>query len=224
VDLRTIVFDVNETLLDLAELRESFVTALGDGETMREWFARMLHLSLVTTITGLDRDFGEVGRAALRAVAERHGRMLDDPVIAMLVGRLRELPPHPEVPEALVRLKEAGFRTAALTNSPDEVARAQLAYAGLEELLDPVLSVDVVGRFKPAPETYAMAEEALGAQPSELRLVAAHDWDVIGALRAGWVAAFVARPGQTWAPIVDRPDIVGGDLIEVADRIIDVDR
>ena len=221
--MRTIVFDVNETLLDLGMMREPFADALGERDALSHWFSRMLHLSLVATLTGLNSDFGQVGRAALRAVADRTDRSLDQETTDRLLEMLRELPAHPEVPAALARLRDAGFRSAALTNSSGAVAHAQLAHAGLKGLLDPILSVDAVGRFKPAPEAYLMASERLGVPPDSLRLVAAHDWDVIGATRAGWAAAFVARPGQTWAPLTEPPEVVGRDLDQVVDRIIELD-
>jgi FMN phosphatase YigB (HAD superfamily) len=109
---------------------------------------------------------------------------------------MQELSPHPEVPAALGRLRDAGLRLAALTNSTRQVAQAQLANAGLAELFEQILSADQVGRLKPAPEPYRMAAEALGVPVGQLWLVAAHGWDVAGALAAGCRAAFVARP---WA-------------------------
>jgi 2-haloacid dehalogenase len=121
-------------------------------------------------------------------------------------------------------LRTAWFRLAALTNSTLEVARAQLEHAGLVDLFDEVLSADTVRRLKPAPEPYRMAAERLGVEVGEVRLVAAHAWDVAGALRAGCAAAFVARPGKVLDPLVERPDVVGADLAEVADGIIASDR
>ena len=221
--MKTIVFDVNQTLLDLSPLRAPFADALGDEGALREWFSRMLHLSTVATLTGVDSDFSQVGRAALTAVAERRAAPMDDAMADRLLGLMRELPAHSEVPDAIRRLRRARFRTCALTNSTAAVAKAQLEHAGLAELLDPILSVESVGRFKPAPEAYRMASERLGVHPEDLRLVAAHDWDVIGALRAGWSAAFVARPGQTWAPLISPPDVVGRDLDEVITRILETD-
>lgn len=221
--MRTIVFDVNETLLDLGVMRSPFADALGEDDALSQWFSRMLHLSLVVTLTGLNLDFGQVGRAALQAVADRAGTSLGPETTERLLGMLRELPAHPEVPAALARLRDAGFRTSALTNSSGVVALAQLAHAGLDGLLDPILSVDAVGHFKPAPEAYLMASDRLKVRPADLRLVAAHDWDVIGAMRAGWSAAFVARPGKTWAPLIDPPDVIGRDLDEVVDQILELD-
>jgi 2-haloacid dehalogenase len=133
---------------------------------------------------------------------------------------MRELPPHPEVPEALDGLRDAGLRLAALTNNTAEVAEAQLSNAGLSDRFERILSADTVGRLKPAPEPYRAAAEALGVETSQVRLVAAHAWDVAGAMRAGCAAAFVARPGMVLDPLAEPPDVVGTDLSEAAASII----
>jgi 2-haloacid dehalogenase len=103
------------------------------------------------------------------------------------------------------------------------VADAQIKNAGLQGHFEQVLSADTVKRLKPAPEPYRMAADSLGVELGEVRLVAAHAWDVAGAIRAGCAAAFVARPGMVLNPLVERPDVVGVDLREVADRIIEVE-
>jgi 2-haloacid dehalogenase len=127
------------------------------------------------------------------------------------------------VPEALERLRGAGFRLAALTNSTEEVARAQLEHAGIIGSFEQVLSADMVRRLKPAPEPYLLAAERLGVAVGEVRLVAAHAWDLAGAAGAGCATAFVARPGKVLDPLVEAPDVIGADLAEVADRILTVD-
>ena len=95
--------------------------------------------------------------------------------------------------------------------------------SGLRDYFEQILSADVVRRLKPAPEPYRMAAESLGVEVAGVRLVAAHAWDVAGALRAGCAAAFVARPGMVLDPLVERPDVIGADLREVADRIVEVE-
>ena len=112
---------------------------------------------------------------------------------------------------------------AALTNSTQQVADAQIDNSGLREYFDQVLSADAVKRLKPAPEPYRMAAESLGVEIGQVRLVAAHAWDVAGALQAGCAAAFVARPGMVLNPLFERPDIVGSDLREVADGILETE-
>ncbi len=217
---RVCVFDVNETLLDLAALDPHFERVFGDAGVRRSWFVQVLQSALVATVTGVYSDFGAVGAAALDMTAEREGVKVSDEDRQAILGGMRELPPHPEVPEALDRLRAAGLRLAALTNNTAEVAEAQLGNAGLSDRFEKILSADTVRRLKPAPEPYRAAAEALGVETAQVRLVAAHAWDVAGAMRAGCAAAFVARPGMVLDPLAEPPDVVGTDLSGVAASII----
>jgi 2-haloacid dehalogenase len=220
---RVCVFDVNETLLDLGALDPHFERAFGDAGVRRAWFLQLLQSALVATVTGAYSDFGTAGGAALQMVAEREGVGLSDEDKQRILGGMRELPPHPEVAESLDRLRDAGLRMVTLTNSTQQVAEAQLENSGLRAYFEQILSADAVRRLKPAPEPYHMATESLGVEMEGVRLIAAHAWDVAGALRAGCAAAFVARPGMVLDPLVERPDVVGADLREVADRILEVE-
>lgn len=220
---RVCVFDVNETLLDLGALDPHFERVFGDAGVRRAWFLQLLQSALVATVTGVYSNFGTIGAAALEMVAEREGVDLSEEDKQEILGGMRELPPHPEVAESLERLREAGLRMATLTNSTQQVAEAQMENSGLRGYFEQILSADAVKRLKPAPEPYMMAAESLGVEIGQVRLVAAHSWDVAGALRAGCAAAFVARPGMVLDPLVERPDVVGVDLREVADRILEVE-
>ena len=215
---RVCVFDVNETLLDLTMLDPLFERAFGDASVRQLWFTQMLQSAFVSNMTDAYVTFGEAAAAALTMTEERRGVEVSEDDRREILGGLRELPPHPEVPQSLDRLREAGFRLATLTNSTQEVAEAQVQNAGLSDRFEKVLSADTAKRLKPAPAPYRMAARALGIPDRELRLVAAHAWDVAGAMRAGCAAAFVAR--QPFDPLVERPDVVGADLAEVADGII----
>jgi 2-haloacid dehalogenase len=215
-----IVFDVNETLLDLGGLDEHFERLLGDRDARRAWFGQLLQSALVATVTGAYSDFGTVGRAALDMTAARLGVELAPADREAVVGQMVRLPAHPDVPEGLRRLREGGLRLASLTNSTSAVAQAQLANAGIAEAFERILSADDVRRLKPAPEPYRMAAERLGVELGDVLLVAAHAWDVAGALRAGCRAAFVARPGMVLDPLVPRPELVVADLGELADRLL----
>jgi 2-haloacid dehalogenase len=220
---RVLVFDVNETLLDLAAFDPHFQRVFGDAGMRRVWFQQMIQSALVATVTGPYRTFGEIGLAALAMTAEQAGVAVGEEDRDAIAAQLRRLPAHPEVPEALERLRRAGYRLASLTNSTEEVARAQLEHAGIIEVFEQVLSADTVRRLKPAPEPYLLAAERLGVPIDQVRLVAAHAWDVAGAARAGCATAFVARSGKVLDPLAPPPDVIGADLGEVADRILTVD-
>ncbi|HEY2688124.1 MAG TPA: haloacid dehalogenase type II [Streptosporangiaceae bacterium] len=218
-----IAFDVNETLLDLGALDGPFQDLLGSAALRPQWFALMLQLSFVGGITGRYVDFTAAQRGALAMLAEREGVPLSDGDIDGLVGRMRSLPPHPEVPGALATLARTSLRLVALTNSVQAVAEAQIAGAGLRDYFEAVISADTVAHLKPAPQPYQAVADRCGVSIGDVRLVAAHHWDIAGALSAGCQAAFVARPGMVLSPLADRPDIVGPDLAAVAEQIIATD-
>jgi 2-haloacid dehalogenase len=220
---RVCVFDVNETLLDMGALDPHFERIFGDASKRQTWFGQFLALWLTELVTGSYTEFGTVGGSALEMLAERQGVDLSDEDKQQILGGMQELPPHPEVEENLGRLRDAGVRLATLTNSTQQVSDAQIDNSGLRDYFEQVLSADTVKRLKPAPEPYRLAADSLGIEIGQVRLVAAHAWDVTGAMRAGCAAAFVARPGMVLNPLAKRPDVVGADLREVADRIIEVE-
>lgn len=215
-----LVFDVNETLLDMSPLEIDFEDVFGTSDPMGEWFARMLHGSLVSNQLGDYRAFGVIGVEALLLVAERHGVDLDEATATEVVTRLAILPVHLDVIPALERLLDAGFRTAALTNGSTKAANVQIENAGLHTFIQRVISVEEVGRFKPDPATYRHAAQVMDVHVSQSMLISAHDWDVAGAIDAGAEAAFVRRPGSLWSLPGPMPDVVGTNLREIADRLI----
>ncbi|MGA9856552.1 MAG: haloacid dehalogenase type II [Solirubrobacteraceae bacterium] len=220
---RIIAFDVNETLLDLRALDGPFEELLGAAELRGQWFAQMLQLSFVGGLTGQYVDFTTAQRAALHMVARRSGRQVSDDAVTAIVQRMRSLPPHPEVATALARLAAGGLQLVALTNSVQDVAEDQLRNAGIDTHFDSILSADTVGALKPAPAPYRAVAERHGVEIGQVRLVAAHSWDIAGALAAGARAAFIARPGMVLSPLGAQPDIVGDDVAEVVDPILAAD-
>jgi len=215
-----LVFDVNETLLDLKALDPHFERIFGDKAVRGLWFGQFIQSALVSIVTDAYSPFGQIGMAALDMIAQRRDVSLT-PEDKQAIGKmLSSLPPHPEVLASLTRLHDAGIKITALTNSTLAVVQAQLTHAGLIHLFDGVFSADEVQRLKPAPEPYRMVAERMGVPIQELRLVAAHAWDIAGALRAGCSAAFITRPGAVLDPLAPAPDIVGADLAAVADQIL----
>jgi 2-haloacid dehalogenase len=184
----------------------------------------MLQISFVGGLTDRYVDFSTAQRAALEMIGAIRGVELGDDQRERILDGMRALPAHPEVPAALDRLKAAGFTLATLTNSPLDVAQDQVRSAGIADRFDAVLSADQVQALKPRPEPYALVAETFDVAPFDVRLVAAHAWDVTGALAAGCAAAFVQRPGKVPSPLGDQPDIVGDDLAAVAEAIVARDR
>lgn len=211
-----VMFDVNETLLDLAALDPLFEKHLGDPALRPAWFATMLQVAFVGGLTQRYVDFTAAQRTALQMTSRRAGRSLSDADSDAVIAAMRRLPAHPDARPALEQLRAAGMVITALTNSVHEVASDQLRNAGLADLFAGIYSADAVRKLKPQPEPYRMVADKHHVDISAVWLVAAHGWDISGALAAGCRAAFVARPGAALIPLGPQPEVVGHDLEDVA--------
>lgn len=220
---QVLAFDVNETLLDLKALDGRFEELFGTAALRPLWFGQMLQLAFVGGLTGAYVDFTTAQRAALRMLAARQDVVLSDAEVDETVGLMSSLPAHPEVADALARLGESSLKLVALTNSVQEVAEQQLTNAGIRKYFDRVISADAVQHLKPAPEPYQAVAAAFDVPIDEVRLIAAHNWDITGALEAGCRAAFISRPGMVLSPHGPQPDLVADDLTALADLILEHD-
>lgn len=217
-----IVFDVNETLLDIDTLTPLFTRVFGKQRVLREWFAQLVLYSQTMTLSGLYTPFGELGVGALKMVADIRQVTLTDADINEFKERMSALPAHPDAAPALTRLRDAGFRLVTLTNSASSASPTPLEKAGLSQYFEQHFSIETVGKFKPAPDTYQLVADTLAVDTSDLCLVACHLWDTIGAQAAGCRGAFLTRPYNAMlnAPNVPVPDLTASDLSTLADQII----
>lgn len=215
-----LVFDVNETLLNLGPIANALEKGFGSAPPVGEWFARMLHGSLVANELDSYRPFDDIGVEALLTVAAKRGLALRGEDAQEIVSIMRNLPPHPDVYNAMERLFDADLRLVALTNSSLEAANAQIENAGLHIFIQRVFSVEEVGRFKPSSAPYRHVAESMGVPIGETMLVAAHDWDCAGAMAAGATAAFIQRHGVVWGIPNPPPQLVVPDLARLADHLV----
>jgi 2-haloacid dehalogenase len=217
-----IVFDVNETLLDLDTLCPTFDRVFNDPAAMRLWFADLILYSEALTLAGVYVPFTDIGGAVLRMLAATRDITISDADAAELTNRFATMPPHPEVPAALRRLREHGFRLFTLTDNTLEISGRQLERAGVIDVFERRFSVDeTVRRHKPAPEAYHSVAAALEVDPGDICLIASHVWDTIGAVAAGWQAALILREGNAPLEAGPQPGYIGKDLDAIADQLIE---
>ncbi len=218
--LPLIVFDVNETLLDMSVLKNKINTLLGSSKGFRIWFGILLQYSLVDNCTGSYHDFVTIANPALDMAAKVLNTVLDENEKKTALATIKKLPAHTDVPEGLQLLKENGFRLATLTNSPSATLKEQLQYAKLTDYFEATLSIDTIKKYKPALETYKWATEQLSVNVADALMVAAHGWDIAGALEAGMQAAFIEREGQSLYSLAPKPQFIGKNLMDVSKSII----
>lgn len=215
-----ILFDVNETLLDMTPLKKKVNSLLKSKRGFKLWFTMLLHYSLVDNCTDQYHNLPVIGNATLKMAAKSFKEVISDDESKEALSMITQLPAHPDVKKGLNLLKDAGVRLATLTNSPMETLRRQLEFAGLKDYFEAILSVDAIRKYKPASETYEYAANALNINKNEIMMVAAHGWDITGAAHAGLHTCFIERKGQAVYPLAPTPSITANTLLEAAQKII----
>ncbi len=215
-----VVFDINETTLDLAPVRSAVEGLVGPEGGFVVWFQKLLQLSMATTATGSYLDFSQLAASALNAVAATSGRSLPQNAMGEIGAAFNELRAYPDVVEGLTTLRDAGWTTIALTNSAPAAVTSQLEQAGLTPLFHDIVSVEVVRTYKPAAAPYRHVAGLLDKQPEQLWMVACHDWDLAGARAVGYNTAFIQRPGMSYASCYEPADISVSDFVALSRQLM----
>ncbi|WP_374024305.1 haloacid dehalogenase type II [Mycobacterium sp. HNNTM2301] len=219
-----LVFDVNETLVDIESLSPLFTELFGDQRVLREWFAQLVMYSMSVTLANSYVDFSTLAQGVFRMVADIHRVDVSDDDVHRLRTGLLTMPAHPDVADGLARLKDNGFRLVTLTNSPPNPdGPTALQSSGLAEFFEHQLSVDACQAFKPSPAVYRYTCETLEVVPADCMMVAAHAWDILGAQNVGFSGALIARPGNPPLPVdgLPQPHLVASDLRQLSVQLID---
>jgi 2-haloacid dehalogenase len=222
-----LVFDVNETLIDIDSLAPLFGDLFDDERVLREWFAQLVMYSMTVTLVGNYVNFPTLAQGVLRMLgAVYHIDVTDDDLNRLTTGLLT-MPAHPDAADGLAALRDNGFRLVSLTNSPPNPnGPTALQNSGLAGFFEHQLSVDARRAFKPAPAVYRYVCETLGVVPAECMMVAAHAWDTLGAQHVGFSSALITRPGNPPLPVdgLPPPTLVVSDLRELAVRLTGMQR
>ncbi|MDQ2814923.1 MAG: haloacid dehalogenase type II [Actinomycetota bacterium] len=212
-----VAFDMIETLMSLEPLRERLIEAGQPAHLLEAWYTRTLRDGMALSATGDYATFTDVAESSLRGLT---GDSISDEQVTQIMAGFSELPPFPDALPAITSLTEAGIRVACLTNGSAYLASSFVNRSGLGALVDRVISVGEVYRWKPAVVVYLYAAEILDVPPDRMAMVAAHDWDCHGAKRAGLTTGWVSRKAGGFGAPFAPPDVVGEDLNEVAAKLL----
>jgi len=222
-----LVFDVNETLLDIDSLAPVFADLFGDERVLRDWFAQLIMYSMTITLAERYVNFFELAQGVLHMLGNVHRVPITDDDARRLQEAMRTMPAHPDAVDGLTALRANGFRLATLTNSPHtDDGPTPLENAGLAGFFEQQLTVDSCRAFKPAPQVYRYACRVLEVEPTDCIMVAAHVWDLLGAHNVGFSSALIARPGNPPLPVngLPQPTLVANDLRELARQLTEAPR
>jgi 2-haloacid dehalogenase len=216
-----IVFDVNETLSDMAPLGRRFADVGAPELLAQVWFASLLRDGFALAATGGKETLTRLAGGALRAVLAGAGldRPADDAVGHILSG-FADLSVHEDVPDGVRLLRQHGMRLVTLSNGSADVADRLLTTAGVRGEFERLMSVDDAEAWKPARAAYAHAARACSAGTEQMLLVAVHPWDIHGAHQAGLRTGWITRQPVPYPGYFAAPDLHAPDLVTLAGQIV----
>jgi 2-haloacid dehalogenase len=194
-----VIFDAYGTLLDVHSAMLRHADRIGEAWTdvSAAWRIKQLEYSWISSMANPahHEDFGVLTDRALDFVATKFG-LTDAALLADLRAAYRELSAYPDAADALKSIRAQGIPIAILSNGEPKMLQQGVQAAGLESLLDEVLSIESVGIYKPDPRVYAYCINRFGGDASKLVFVSSNAWDAYGALCAGFRVIWMNRTGQ----------------------------
>lgn len=216
---RAVLFDAYGTLFDVYSvglLAEQLFP--GQGERLAQlWRDKQIEYTRLVSMSGRYRPFWELTRAGLRFAAQRLGLALDEASEDRLMNQYRHLSAFPENREVLLALRARGIRAGILSNGDPGMLAVAVKSAGFAELLDPVLSVHELRRYKTDPACYRLGAEALRLPERDILFVSSNGWDAIGATWFGFTTLWVNRAGAPLEQLDTHPTRTGTTLRDVLD-------
>jgi 2-haloacid dehalogenase len=215
-EVRAAVFDAYGTLFDWASAAAQSRDALGDrAQPLAElWRQKQLQYTWLRSLQGRHADFWQVTSDALDFTLESFG--LSDPALReRLLSLYARIEAFADARPALSRLREAGLRTAILSNGAPRMLAEAATHSGLAPLLDEVLSVEEVKVYKPHHAVYQLATNRLRLWPGEILFVSSNGWDAFSARAFGFRVAWCNRTGQPRERIPEPPDAEVRSLAEI---------
>lgn len=209
---KLLVFDVNETLLDLKKVKNALQKQFDDTTAFNLWFNTLLQYSMVESITDHYHSFAEIGKATLKMTAATLNKNISQQEIDDILALITKLPPHPDVKTALLKLKSLDYRMIALTNGSSKALKAQMEFAGIGHCFEALFSVEELKTYKPQPATYQYVLNEMKIEPKDAMMIAAHPWDLAGAKKAGMQTAFIERNSQIYYPLMEEADVMIKDM------------
>ncbi len=197
--IRAVIFDAYGTLLDVHAAMARHADRIGPHwrEISADWRLKQIEYTWVRSLAGPShhRNFWRLTEEALAWAAARHG-LRDPQVLAEVLTAYHHLDAYPEVIVVLRQLRDMGLPRAILSNGEPTMLRDAVHHAGIDHVLDAVLSAEAVGVFKPDPRVYQLAGQHFGLAGSQMAFVSSNPWDAFGAHAFGFRVYWVNRTGQ----------------------------
>ncbi len=192
------VFDAYGTLFDIKSSAGRWRDILGDkAEVLAElWRSKQIEYAWWRSLVGVYEDFWHVTGSSLDAAMTTLGLNKDAALRSHLMTRFLQMEPHLDVKDALSRLKQAGVRTATVSNGTVSMLMSSIKNAGLYSLVDERISADGAKNYKPHPAVYQLVAERLNLPAERICFLSSSAFDAAAASIYGFKAVWVNRLGH----------------------------
>ena len=219
--VKAVLFDAYGTLFDVYSvgvLAEKLFPGHGQALGVLWRDKQIEYTRLVTTSNdgAHYQPFWDLTRAGLRYACKRLGLALTPASETLLMEQYRHLTAFPENIAVLQDLKARGIVTGILSNGDPGMLTAAVQSAGLEGLLDYVISVDSLRKYKTHPAAYALGEKATGLPAAQIGFVSCNSWDALAATWYGFRTLWVNRYALPFEELGTQPAHTGNSLRDVA--------
>ncbi|MGX7107959.1 haloacid dehalogenase type II [Facklamia miroungae] len=218
--IKAVFFDINETILRLDSIKGAFEKYGKDTTFLKYWFTKLLKTSMVMGSQDNYLNFDKMAEFVLEDVFKEAGEDLKKEDKKILLDSFKSMDPFDDVAESLRILKDSNLKVLAVSNSSESMIKQQLTHAGIFNYFDNYYSVEAVKKNKPFKDIYLYASEEEGLDPSEVMMVASHDWDLYGAKSVGMKTAYIDRKQSVFYPCYPKPDLEDDSLVLLVKKIV----
>lgn len=219
-----IVFDIYETLLDMADTERKINAFTESKRGYIIWLELFMQYCFADNCLDTFHDFLSIARATLQMAGYHLGRNIPEREISDVLENLKHLPLHEDVQSGLSQLRDRGYRIAALTNAPEKIVCDRMERTGLISYFEQVLSAETVRKYKPQKETYRLAAQKLHCEMDRMLMVTSHAWDISGAANAGMRTVLLERNGELVYPLSAEPEAICNSLPDLVDLLDEMDK
>ena len=232
MQIKAVVFDAYGTLFDvysIQALAEELYPSHGADIAVR-WrdkqieYTRLITQSDPHSSTGSKyyQPFWELTKLSLEYTLDRLKLDRSSGQVQKLMDQYAYLTPFPENLDVLQKIKDMGLTTAILSNGSPEMLASAVKSAGMDDVLDHIISVDPIRLFKTSPESYGLVQKTISVNKDEVLFVSSNAWDALGATWFGFKTLWVNRQNLPYEAIGPRPSYAGSDLAMVLDVLIKI--
>lgn len=216
-DESIVVFDIIGTCFSLEKPRQQLIKLGAPSCALELWFAQALRDAFALSHAGGYQPLKEILQAQLPRTFKTFEIESDSEQFSQVIKTLGELELQPKAKEAFEVLNESGWKIVALTNGSKDSTHNLLERAGVQQYFSEVYSCDAIAITKPHPDVYHMIQ---ADSLENVWLIAAHAWDIAGAMRVGMKTAFVSQLEKSYLEVYPQPQIAVENLLEAARQIV----